>query len=127
MALTRSWEERRPGFAPASSTSKTPREPGVLWLAGASLLVACGLAFVYIAKTQNFPDVSERLRHGDMLDLNSVSASDQLLPYLDIFQDGGGGGGGAGKAFAFLGPPGPLRNLGTLSRLRQQRKPLLPI
>src|SRR5580700_5551878 len=127
MALTRSWEERRPSFAAAASTSKTPREPGVLWLAGASLLVACGLAFVYIAKTQNFPDVSERLRHGDMLDLSSVSAADQLRPYLDVFQDGGEREAAAEKTFAFLSAARPLRNVGTLARLRQQRKPLLPI
>jgi cell division protein FtsI/penicillin-binding protein 2/cell division protein FtsW (lipid II flippase) len=127
MALTRSWEERRPSFAPASSTMKTPREPGALWLVGASLLVACGLAFVYIAKMQNFPDVSERLRHGDMLDLNSVSAADQLLPYLDVFQDRSEREAAAGRTFAFLSAARPLRNVGTLSRLRQQRKPLLPI
>src|ERR1700677_2193456 len=115
MALTRRWEERRPGLARVASTDKAPREPGALWLVGASMLVACGLTFVYIAKTQNFPDVSERLRHGDMLDLNSVSASDQLLPYLDVFQDSGEREAAAGKTFAFLSAAGPLRNVGTLS------------
>src|SRR5580700_3318752 len=127
MALTRSWEERRPSFAPASSTTKTPREPGPLWLVGASLLVVCGLAFVYIAKTQNFADVSERLRHGDMLDLSSVSAADQLRPYLDVFQDGGEREAAAEKTFAFLSAARPIPNVGAMARLRRDRKPLIPV
>jgi len=127
MALTRSWEQRPSSFAPASFARNTPPYHGALWLAGASLLVACGLAFVYIAKTQNFTDVSERLRHGDMLDLNAVSSADQLLPYLDIFQDRTGRDAAAEKTFAFLSVARPLRNVGTLSRLRHERKPLLPI
>ena len=104
-----------------------PRQPSLFWLAAASILVACGLISVYIAKTQNFPDVSERLSHGDLLDLNKVSNADQLLPFLDIIQDKTERESDAARLFAFLQTAHPLRNVGTLSRLREQRKPLLPV
>jgi cell division protein FtsI/penicillin-binding protein 2 len=99
----------------------------VLWLAGASLLVAAGLASVYTAKTQSFPDVSDRLRHGDLLNLNTLTSADQLVPFLDIVQDQTERQADAGKLFAFLQANRPLRNVGTLSRLREQRKTLLPV
>jgi len=114
------WSARVP-LDPPSRTS------GIFWLAGASLLVAGGLAYVYAAKTQNFPDVSERLRHGDLLNLNAVSNSDQLLPFLDIVQDKTEREADSEKLFAFLRTAHPLHNVGTLSRLREQRKPLLPV
>jgi cell division protein FtsI/penicillin-binding protein 2/cell division protein FtsW (lipid II flippase) len=91
----------------------------VLWLAAASVLVACGLVFAYLAKTQDF-------REG-MLNLNAVSSADQLLPYLEIFQDRDTRIAAADKMFAFLQSARPLKNVGTLSRLRQNRKPLLPV
>ena len=98
------------------------------WLAGASVLVVGGLAFVYAAKTQNFPDVSERLRHGDLLNLNTVSSAGQLLPFLDVIQDQTEREADADKLFAFLRAAQslhkPLPNVGTLARLRQNRKPL---
>ena len=101
------------------------------WLAGASVLVVGGLAFVYAAKTQNFPDVSERLRHGDLLNLNTVSSAGQLLPFLDVIQDQAEREADADKLFAFLRAAQslhkPLPNVGTLARLRQNRKPLLPV
>jgi len=117
MTTTRSWDAGQPAW----------RARGIFWLAGASLLVASGLAWVYIAKTQNFPDVSERLRHGDLLNLNAVSSAEQLAPFLDIIQDQAEREADAEKLFRFLRAAHPLRNVGTLARLRQDRKPLLPV
>jgi cell division protein FtsI/penicillin-binding protein 2/cell division protein FtsW (lipid II flippase) len=113
--------ERR-GSSPARAEARPP-----FWLAGATFLVASGLAFVYAAKTQNFPDVSERLRHGDLLNLNAVSSAEQLAPFLDIIQDKAERKADAEKLFAFLRAARPLRNVGTVARLREQRKPLLPV
>ena len=128
MALTRSWEARKPHFLPPGASPARPlRAPGVLWLFAASFLVASGLVFVYVAKTQNFTDVSERLRRGDMLNLNSVSAASQLLPYLEVFQDRGEREEAAEKTFSFLSSFRPLRNVGALSRIRANLKPVLPI
>jgi cell division protein FtsI/penicillin-binding protein 2/cell division protein FtsW (lipid II flippase) len=99
----------------------------MLRLAGASVLIAAGLVFVYAAKTQNFADVSERLRHGDLLNLNAVSSAAQLAPFLDIVQDQTEREADAAKLFEFIRASHPLRNVGTLARLRQNRKSLLPV
>ena len=88
MIRTRSWETREPGLVAAGSARQASRALGVFWLAGASFLVAGGLAFVYASKSQNFTDVSERLRHGDLLNLNAVSSAEQLAPFLDVIQIG---------------------------------------
>lgn len=128
MAVTRSWEERKARQAPARGRSAGAAAGGGLgWLAAASLLVVCGLAFVYLAKTQNFGDAAARLRKGAMLNLNSVSSADQLLPYLDIFQDRSQREAAAERTFAFLQSARPLRNVGALARLREHRKPVLPV
>jgi len=89
-------------------------------LLAASCAVACGLLFVYTAKTQSFSNVP-------VLDLNTVTSADQLLPYLEIFQDHDARAAAAEKTFAFLQRVRPIPNVGTLSRLRENRKPLLPI
>ncbi|MFN7995691.1 MAG: FtsW/RodA/SpoVE family cell cycle protein [Bryobacteraceae bacterium] len=125
MMVTRSWEARAPGQH--SAATGTAVGSGLRWLIGSSLLVALGLAFVYFGKTQNFADVSERLSHGDILNLNAVSSSDQLLPYLEVFQDHARREDVAGKMFAFLQSTRPLRNVGALSRLREQHKAILPL
>ena len=57
------------------------------WLALSSVLVAAGLLMVYSAKTQSFPESSAALARGELLDLNQVSKPDQLLPFLQVFQD----------------------------------------
>src|SRR5580704_12433675 len=57
------------------------------WLALSSVLVAAGLLMVYSAKTQSFPELSAALGRGDLLDLNGVSKPEQLLPFLQVFQD----------------------------------------
>jgi hypothetical protein len=56
------------------------RTTGVGWLLAASVAVVCGLGFAYFAKTQNFSNVST-------LNLNVVTRAEELLPYLDVFQD----------------------------------------
>lgn len=115
MMRTQSWETRKPRFAPGGGQNSGPRPAGVFWLAAASCAVACGLAFVYIAKTQNLADVSA-------LNLNAVSSADQLLPYLEVFPDREARAAAAEKTFAFLRKTQPLHNVGTLARLR-----LLPV
>ncbi len=96
-------------------------------MAGASFLVAAGLALAYAAKTQNFADVSALLRHGDILNLNTVSSADQLMPSLDVIPDAAERQADAERLLEFLRAAHPLRNVGTLSRLREQHKSLLPV
>lgn len=126
MTPTRSWEVKGRLFAQTAADSPD-RARGFIWLVGASLLILCGLAFVYVGKTQNFTDVSDRLAHGGMLNLNAVAAPDELQPYLEVFQDRTEREAVAGRLFQFLQRTQPLRNVGTLSRLRQNRKALLPV
>ena len=121
---TTSWQTLPATSAPPH---QTPRAPGIFWMAGASFLVAAGLALAYAAKTQNFADVSALLRHGDILNLNDVSSADQLMPSLDVIPDAAERQADAEKLLAFLRAAHPLRNVGTLSRLREQHKPLLPV
>ena len=128
MTPTRSWEARQPFAAPPETAARaSPRAPGLGWLLAASCMAACGLVYVYLAKTQSFPDVSARLAHGDLLNLNRVSSADQLTPYLEIFEDSGQRQAIAERTFAFLETARPLRNIGTLARLRQDSRPLLPL
>ncbi len=125
MIRTRSWETGTP--QPAAPSARHSRAPGIFWLVAASVLVVTGLAYVYHAKTLNFADVSDRLRHGDVLNLNAVSSAEQIMPFLDVIQDRDARQADAQKLFDFLVAAHPLRNVGTVSRLRQERKPLLPV
>jgi cell division protein FtsI/penicillin-binding protein 2/cell division protein FtsW (lipid II flippase) len=96
------------------------------WLLAASLLVASGLTLVYLAKTQNFADASAKLGHGGLLNLNAVSSADQLLPYLEVFQDRTAREAAADQTLQFLHAAGTLPNVGALARLRENHRSLLP-
>jgi cell division protein FtsW (lipid II flippase)/cell division protein FtsI/penicillin-binding protein 2 len=118
VAVTKSWEAK---VLAVGRDSGEPRRIGLrefAWLAGASLLVSIGLALVYSAKTHNFPDLGSRLDRGELLDLNSVSKPEQLLPFLQIFPSETERQAAANKTFEFLTAHRPIRNVGALSRLR---------
>ncbi len=118
MAVTKSWEAKVLAFG---TESGEPRRIGwreFAWLVAASLLVSIGLALVYSAKTHNFGDLGSRLDRGELLDLNSVSKPEQLLPFLQIFPSETERQAAANKTFEFLTAHRPIRNVGALSRLR---------
>ena len=118
MAVTKSWEAKVLAFG---TESGEPRRIGwreFAWLAAASLLVSIGLALVYSAKTHNFGDLASRLDRGELLDLNSVSKPEQLLPFLQIFPSETERQAAANKTFEFLTAHRPIRNVGALARLR---------
>jgi len=116
MAVTRSWEQK------AALTLAPPVPPErrreLYWLAGASLVVAAGLALVYFAKTQDFAESQDRLNHGALLNLNAVSGPEQLLPYLLTFSDAGERETVVGRVWDYLQTSRPLPNVGALARLR---------
>ncbi len=129
MAVTKSWESKV-----VSTGAKGARAPGrigwreFLWLACCSVLVGAGLLMVYSAKTQAFPELSAALGRGDLLDLNQVSKPEQLLPFLQVFQDESEREEVANKIFDYLSTHRPLPNVGALARLRSApRVPLLPL
>ena len=82
------------------------------------MLVSIGLGLVYSAKTHNFAELSSRLDHGELLDLNSITKPEQLLPFLQIFPERTEREAVAAKTFEFLAAHRPIRNVGALARLR---------
>jgi cell division protein FtsW (lipid II flippase) len=121
VAVTKSWESK---VLAVGAESSLPRRIGwryFAWLAGTSLLVSIGLALVYSAKTHNFADQSSRLDHGELLDLNSVTKPEQLLPFLQIFPSEPEREAVANKTFEFLTAHRPIRNVGALARLRASK------
>ena len=124
MAVTRSWTT--PGTAPAVvDFEKEDRPRGEwIWLLGASLFVAAGLATVYAAKTTAFAG-AERL-----VNVNTVTGPGELLPLLESFPDRAEREAIAQRTYEFLEGARPLRNVGALARLRRERPargPLLPL
>jgi cell division protein FtsW (lipid II flippase)/cell division protein FtsI/penicillin-binding protein 2 len=129
LAVTKSWEAKV-----ISTGARGATAPGriawreFLWLACSSVLVAAGLLMVYSAKTQAFPEQTIALARGELLDLNQVSAPEQLLPFLRVFQDEGERQAGATKIFDYIAAHRPLPNVGALARLRSApHVPLLPL
>jgi cell division protein FtsW (lipid II flippase)/cell division protein FtsI/penicillin-binding protein 2 len=129
LAVTKSWESNvvATGAREGARSGRVGwREFG--WLALASVMVGAGLLLVYSAKTQNFPELSAGLAHGDLLDLNQVTRPEELLPFLQVFQDPAEREQIADKMFAYISTRQPLPNVGALARLRAAPKvPLLPL
>ncbi len=129
MAVTKSWESSV--LVSGTKGSQVTGRAGwreFAWLALSSVMVATGLLMVYSAKTQSFAELSAPLGHGDLLDLNRVSKPEQLLPFLQVFQDEAEREQVADKTFDYLASHKPLPNVGALARLRAApHVPLLPL
>ena len=126
LAVTKSWEsnvlfhgrQRRGGGREALAGAS------LSWLALSSVLVAAGLLMVYSAKTQNFPELSAALARGELLDLNQVSKPEQLLPFLQVFQDEAQREQVANKMFDYLATHRPIFRMWGLWRGCIWRVPL---
>jgi cell division protein FtsW (lipid II flippase) len=118
MALTRSWTA--PGARPQVVNVPKPAAPRseLVWLLGASLLVAAGLAMVYAAKSEGFAGAEERLKRGELVNVNRVNGPEQLLPLLESSSNRAERELVAQKTFDFLARARPLGNVGALARLR---------
>ena len=119
MAVTRSWETKvldQP--AAVEKGALRANRQGLLWLAGASLIVAAGLALVYVAKTQNFGELQQQLDRGDLLNLNATGSVEQLLPFLQVFPDPAERQLAAEKIQTYLLAHHPAPNVGALARIR---------
>jgi cell division protein FtsW (lipid II flippase)/cell division protein FtsI/penicillin-binding protein 2 len=118
MALTRSWTA--PGARPEVVNVRKPAAPRseLVWLLGASLLVAAGLAMVYAAKSEGFAGAEDRLKRGELVNVNLVTGPEQLLPLLESFPGRAERELVAQKTFDFLARARPLGNVGALARLR---------
>src|SRR5437868_3157189 len=133
MAVTKSWEQR---VVVTLDRAKEPppeeRRRELPWLIGASAIALCGLLMAAFAKTQNFPDLEARLGRGELLDLNAIQSSEQLLPFLAVFPSEARQA-AADKVWDALERSRPLPNVGALARIRAIRpafaklKPLLVV
>ena len=109
MSITKSWER---SFTLQWAEAATPpeRRRELFWLVGASLLVACALAMVFAAKTQ---DLSSK----NVINVNAAGSPDDFLPFLQIIPGDDKRREDAGKIFAYARQH-PLENDGALARLR---------
>ncbi len=64
--------------------------------------MACGLALVYTAKTQDFPALQQRIDSGDLVDINSVKSANDLMNALFVFNDAGERAYAADRIIRFL-------------------------
>ena len=134
MAVTKSWEQAPALAKPARERAPVERRREFPFLLIASVLVSSGLALVYFAKTQNFPDSSSRLAKGELLNLNTQPAADLIAPFLQNFNDATQRTQAARQVEEFLNTARAVPNVGSLSRLRvaaqppqKHSLPLLPI
>ena len=132
MAVTRSWESSALLKLDMAERPRAPeRRLEFFWLIGASVLVMCGLALVFLAKTEDFAQTQTRLTSGELLNLNTVSASGQLQPVLQIVGDPAQRELDAERFADFLKGHRPVANVGALARLRlvpiSKIKPLLVV
>ncbi|MBV9612824.1 MAG: hypothetical protein JO091_10135, partial [Acidobacteriaceae bacterium] len=128
MAVTKSWDSSLALAIEVAETVRTPeRRRELLWLGGASLLAACGLAFVLMTKTQDFANLESRLNRGELLNLNAVTAPQQLLPALQIYPSAEERDQVAQRIAAFVQQHRPLPNIGALARLHLPLGKLKPL
>ncbi len=111
MAVTKSWAAAAPAVISVRKTAPAPRGEW-MWLIGASLFVAGGLASVFAAKSLQM-EGAERL-----VNLNTVQSADQLLPLLEPFPNRAERELVAQRTFDYLMSVRPLRNAGALTGLR---------
>src|SRR5260370_41236524 len=113
MAVTKRWE-RSILLASAEPSGRLRRRSEFAWLLGASLLVASGLVLVCVAKTQRLADAGDQ----GLLNLNTVTSPEQIVPFLFAFPDSGERRSIAGKVMEYGESHHPLPNVGALGRVR---------
>ncbi len=126
MAVTRSTaaDRRRAGFPTLGRSMAMAGLPGLpvrrreaALLAAAAAVALCGLALVYLATSRPLAGVEEKIAAGEIVNLNALRGSDQLLPILDFYE------GSAERAFVAekiwqRAHQGTFPNVGELARMR---------
>ena len=83
-----------------------------------ALSAAAVLSMGRFGQDPELSELSAALGRGDLLDLNGVSKPEQLLPFLQVFQDESQRGSVAARTFDYLATHRPIPNVGVLARLR---------
>ncbi len=108
---------REPGFAVQGLPPAPSRNLETILLATAALVVLLGLALAYLAMAKPLEDEAAKLAAGEIVNLNDLRSSDQLLPLLDVFDSS------AERAFAAeaiwkRAHEGAFPNVGEIERIR---------
>lgn len=119
MAVTNTWDTVFAAELKAAESFK-PRERllELLLLLCASGAVSCGLALVFVAKTQDFAAEDRALARHDLIDLNQPGAPDRLLPALQVLAGPDQRQTVAQRIESYLDGHRPVANVGVLARLR---------
>ena len=126
MAVTKSWESSVASRLDFAGKAKSPeRQREFFPLLGASVLVACGLALAFSAKTQDFPALQQRLAAGELVDINSAKGPSEISSILLVFSDPAERAYAASRIWSFLELHRPLPNAGALSRVRLHKSDTL--
>ena len=112
MAVTRSWESTASLSQPAKVPAPVERRREFPFLLIATILVSCGLALVFIAKTQSFADFQPRLDKGELLNLNAAPTFDQITRFFPNVPD-------PHRIADYLDTAHPLPNVGALAKLHK--------
>ena len=120
MAVTRSRaaEREQPSHGGRRATiwrGIVGRRREAIWMLAASLMLLLGFFLVYRAKTRSFVAIEAGLAGKQLLNLNDLTAREDLLPYLAIFTEP------AERQFVarrIYDASGSLPNVGAIARLR---------
>ena len=115
MAVTKSWEQ--PLSLQFESPVPSERRRELRWLVASSLMVAFALAMVCIAKSQAFAELDSRLVRGELLNLNSVSQPEDLMPFLLIYPNPDERRLMAGRIQEYVESHRPLPNVGAVAQI----------
>jgi cell division protein FtsW (lipid II flippase) len=121
MAVTKSRAAERTEIRRATGAHPLWRFQELLWTLGASLLIAAGLYLIYQAKSRQLGPVGHGLTAKQLLNLNSLSAREDLLPALSIFPDPAEREFVARKIYY---ASGGLSNVGAIARIRVEAEEL---
>ncbi len=115
MAVTRSRATERVQPRRGGRLAIVWRRREAIWMLTGSLTLLLGFFLVYRAKTRSFAEIESGLAGKQLLNLNDLSAREDLLPYLAIFTEP------AERQFVarrIYDASGSLPNVGALARLR---------
>jgi cell division protein FtsW (lipid II flippase) len=115
MAITRSSTADRAVVRRAPGQHRQWRRSELIWTLGASLLVGAGLYLVHRAKSQGLGEIDRGLAAKQLLNLNNLTAREELLPALTMFPDPAEREFVARKIFLAAGG---LANVGAIARIR---------
>ncbi|HTQ55680.1 MAG TPA: FtsW/RodA/SpoVE family cell cycle protein [Bryobacteraceae bacterium] len=115
MAVTRSRAAERTETTRHKRGAIAWRRDEAFWLLAATLILAFGFILVYRAKARGFAEIDSGLANKQLLNLNDLSAREDVLPFLQIFTEP------AERQYVarrIYDASGSLPNTGALARLR---------